>query len=212
MSALLHPGRVIALARGANPANWHDPMPTDYTALVTDFLALLQRRRIPFVVVGGIALLRHVAGRNTEDIDLILSAPSLAGIPELQVRERTEMFAYGQYQDLRVDVLLAEHPLFERIAREFAAPMDYQVGELPTATIDGLVVLRLFALPRLYRQFDYDRVAIYEADVTQLLARSQRDDAFFLEILAPHLLDSDRQELAGILNDIRRRLRRMGKG
>jgi hypothetical protein len=212
MSALLHPGRVVALARAANPATWNHPMPTDYAALVTDFLGLLERRQIPFVVVGGIALLRHVEGRNTEDIDLILSAPSLAGIPELLVRERTAMFAYGHYQELRVDVLLAEHPLFARVAREFAAPMDYQVGKLPTATIDGLILLKLFALPSLYRQFDYDRVAIYEADLTQLLARSLRDDAFLLEILAPYLLDSDRQELAEILDDIRRRLHRMRKG
>ena len=122
------------------------------------------------------------------------------------------MFAYGKFQELRVNILFAEHPLFERIAREFAAPMDYQMGQLSTATIDGLILLKLFALPSLYRQFDYDRVAIYEADVTQLLARSQREDAFFLQILAPHLLDSDRQELAGVLTGIRGRLRRMRKG
>jgi hypothetical protein len=212
MSALLHPGRVVALAFGANPANWNHQMPTDYTALVTDFLALLARRQIPFVVVGGIALLRHVEGRNTEDIDLILSTPGLAGIPELQVRERTEMFAYGHYQELRVDVLLAEHPLFARVARDFASLMDYQVGQLPTATVDGLILLKLFALPSLYRQFDYNRIAIYEADVTQLLAHSLRGDVFFLEILAPHLLASDCQEIAEILADIRRRLSRMRKG
>lgn len=49
-------------------------MSADYPALVTDFLALLEGRWIPFVVVGGIALLQHVRGRNTEDIDLIISS------------------------------------------------------------------------------------------------------------------------------------------
>ena len=52
---------------------------------------------------------------------------------------------------------------------------------------------------------------IYEADVTQLLSRSSRDDAFFLDLLAPHVLDSDRMELARILSDIRGRLQRMKK-
>src|SRR5258708_39945965 len=150
MPKLLHPGRIIALARGVNPATWSAPMSTDYTALITDFLALLERRQIPFVIVGGIALLQHVHGRNTDDIDLIISAPRLGDIPELNIRERTEMFAYGHFHDLRVDILFAEHPLFERIVTKFTAPMDYQVGQLPTATIEGLILLKLFALPSLY--------------------------------------------------------------
>jgi hypothetical protein len=72
--ALLDPGRIIALAHGANPASWGRRMSPNYPALVTDFLALLESRQIPFVIVGGIALLQHVPARNTEEIDLILSA------------------------------------------------------------------------------------------------------------------------------------------
>lgn len=37
--------------------------------------ALLDRRGIAYVFVGGIAMLQYVGGRNTEDIDLIV-APS----------------------------------------------------------------------------------------------------------------------------------------
>ena len=186
-------------------------MSMDYTALITDFLALLESRQIPFVVVGGIALLQHVHGRNTEDIDLIISAPRLDDIPELVIRERSNMFAYGSFHDLRVDVLFAEHPVFEHIAKKFTVLMDYQIGKLPTATIDGLILLKLFALPSLYRQFDFDRIAIYEADVTQLLSRSSQEDAFFLDALSPHILDSDCLEIATILSDIRSRLKRMKK-
>ena len=186
-------------------------MSADYSTLVADFLALLAGREVPFVVVGGIALLQHVQGRNTEDLDLIISAPRLKSIPELEISERTEMFAYGRFRDLRVDILFAEHPIFHLVAEQFTVLMDYQVGSLPTATIDGLILLKLFALPSLYRQFNFDRIAIYEADITQLLSRSQRPDAFFLELLGPHVLDSDRQELSAILLDTRTRLRRMAK-
>lgn len=209
MLTLLHPGRVIALAHSANPATWSRSMSTDYTALITDFLALLESRQIPFVVVGGIALLQHVHGRNTEDIDLIISAPRLDDIPELIIRERGDMFACGHFHGLRVDVLFGEHPVFAHIAKRFTVLMDYQVGQLPTATIDGLILLKLFALPSLYRQFDFDRIAIYEADVTQLLSRSSQGDAFFLDALSPHMLDSDCLEIATILSDIRSRLQRM---
>jgi hypothetical protein len=184
-------------------------MGADYPALVTEFLSLLTSRRIPFVVVGGIALLQHVSGRNTEDIDLIISAPRLAELPELEIRERTDMFAYGHFQDLRVDVLFAEHPVFAQVSTRFSSLLDYQVGKLPTATVDGLILLKLFALPSLYRHFDFDRIAIYEADITQLLSRSAQEDAFFLDLLTPYILASDRQELSSVLSDIRSRLRRM---
>lgn len=212
MSALLHPGRIISLAHAARLAPAKSGMSTEYTADVSELLGLLQRRQIPFVVVGGIALLQHVRGRNTEDIDLIISAPKLQEIPELVVRERTEMFVLGEYRGLRVDVLLAEHPVFNLVAREHSAPMAYAVGTLNTATVDGLILLKLFALPSLYRQFDLDRAAIYEADVMQLLSRSSRDDEFFLRSLAPHLLESDQKEIARILSETRERVQRMRRG
>lgn len=210
LSSLLHPGRVIALARAAKAAGWTTTMSNDYPALVSELLTLLVRHEIPFVVVGGIALLQHVPGRNTEDIDLIISAPRLAEIEEFSVAERTELFAYGKFRDeLRVDVLFAEHPVFDLVATQFSAPMQYQIGSLRTATIEGLILLKLFALPSLYRNFDHDRIAIYEADIMQLLARSRRDDNFFLELLAPHILETDRRELARILGDVRTRLARI---
>ena len=37
------------------------------------FLALLRERQNEYVLVGGIGLLQYVAGRNTEDIDLIMA-------------------------------------------------------------------------------------------------------------------------------------------
>ena len=211
MSAQLHPGTIIALAHGANPATWGQLVSANYPDLVTEFLGLLNSRNIPFVVVGGIALLQHVQGRNTEDIDLIISAPRLADIPELLIQEKTDMFAYGHFHDLRVNILLAEYPLFQHIARSYSKEMDYQVGRLPTATVDGLVLLKLFALPSLYRQFDFDRIPIYEADITQLLARSNQVDAFFLRELEKHLTESDLREISAILTDIRSRLARMKK-
>lgn len=185
----------------------------DYPALASEFLKLLVGAQIPFVIVGGIALLQHVRGRNTEDIDVILSAPGLAQIPDFTVKERTELFAYGRFRAaLRVDVLLAEHPVFDVVARQFSAPMPYEIGELRTATVDGLIVLKLFALPSLYRNFDYDRVAIYEADIMQLLARSPQDDSYFLDLLRPHVLESDRQELQRVLGEVRERLARIRRG
>jgi len=35
-----------------------------------------------------------------------------------------------------------------------------------SVTLEGLLVLKLYALPALYRQMDMDKVALYENDIT----------------------------------------------
>lgn len=206
---LLDPGKIIALAHAANPREWGKDMPAQYPQLLHDFLRILQERKIPFVVVGGIALLNYIHGRNTEDINLILSAPRLTDLPELVVRDRNEMFARADFGGLQVDLLFLEHPLFAEIAQRFSAPIQYQIGSIPTATVEGLILLKLFALRSLYRQFDLDRVTIYEADVTQLLDRTARVDGFFLGILAKHLPVSDLKKVGSILHESRQKIRRL---
>ena len=208
---MIHPGKIIELAHAARPRKLGIQMPSNYPKLIDDFFEILREREIPFVVVGGIALLHHVPGRNTDDIDLIICSPDIARLPELEIGERNEMFAFGRYGDLRVDILFAEHPLFSLVAAEFSEPVRYEIGDLPTATVDGLLLLKLFALPSLYRQFALDRVAIYEADILQLLSRSDQGDDFYLEILAGHVPESDSTEVARILGEARAKVRRIRK-
>ena len=187
-------------------------MDVDYTRTVNDFLRLMQQRDVPFVVVGGIALLQHVPGRNTEDLDIILAGPRLLAIPELRVAERNDMFAKAEFQGLRIDLLFYEHPFFNRIATDFSADLPYSVGLLRTATVEGLILLKLFALPSLYRQFELDRAAIYEADLTQLVSRTAREDPFFLDTLRPFLSASDLRELITILTEIHQKISRFRPG
>ena len=183
-------------------------MNAEYIRLMNDFLLVMQQRRVPFVVVGGIALLQHVPGRNTEDLDIILAAPRLSQIPELEVAERNDMFAKASFHGLRVDLLFCEHPFFERIDRDFSAELPYSVGLLRTATVEGLILLKLFALPSLYRQFDLDLAAIYEADLTQLVFRTTREDAFFVDVLREFQTPSDLRETSAILTEIRQKISR----
>jgi hypothetical protein len=185
-------------------------MVADYAQSMNDFLLLMQQRNVPFVIVGGIALLQYVPGRNTEDLDIILAAPRLLAIPELLVAERNDMFAQAEFKGLRIDVLFCEHPFFNRIAAEFSVALPYSVGLLRTATIEGLILLKLFALPSLYRELD--RAAIYESDLTQLVSRTARQDSFFLDLLRPFLSASDLRELITILTEIHQRISRIRAG
>ena len=86
---------------------------------VARFFSLLRERQIEYVLVGGIALLQYVEGRNTEDIDLIMAVSSLEQMPELIVETRDEDFARGKFGDLKVDVLLTSNALFDQVRKTF---------------------------------------------------------------------------------------------
>src|SRR4051812_26865039 len=58
-----------------------------------ELFSTLASRSVPYLLVGGIALLKYIEGRNTDDVDLLLSLESLAKVPELKVRDRNADFA-----------------------------------------------------------------------------------------------------------------------
>ncbi len=79
---------------------------------VAELFKVLRERRVNYALVGGIALLKYVQGRNTEDIDLILSVRSLKKLPEIVVTHKDVYFACGNYKDLQVYFLLTKNRLF----------------------------------------------------------------------------------------------------
>ena len=66
--------------RNVKPNPSANLLPTDRD--VVELFTLLRERETPYLLVGGIAMLRYVEGRNTEDIDLLMSLPSLKQLPE----------------------------------------------------------------------------------------------------------------------------------
>ncbi|MBI5349508.1 MAG: hypothetical protein HZB77_09375, partial [Chloroflexi bacterium] len=48
---------------------------------------LLEERKIGYVLVGWIAMLQYIEGRNTEDIDLIMALSSVQRLPEIKISE-----------------------------------------------------------------------------------------------------------------------------
>src|SRR5277367_4251057 len=78
---------IIHAAVVLGPAAWgREPMPEAHLAAdiedklksqLTDLFRILNERKIPYVLVGGIAMLTYIQGRNTKDVDLVLSVESL---------------------------------------------------------------------------------------------------------------------------------------
>jgi len=175
---------------------------------VARFFSLLREREIEYVLVGGIALLQYVEGRNTEDIDLIMALSSLERIPELVVESRDADFVRGRFGDLRVDVLLTSNPLFDEVRRRYTTTQRFVEQDIPCGTVEGLILLKLYALPSLYRQGDFTRVGLYENDIATLLQAHNPPVEPLLAELASYLSESDMAEVKQIIGEIQRRISR----
>jgi hypothetical protein len=178
----------------------------DLIETVARFFSLLHDRQIEYVLVGGIALLQYVEGRNTEDIDLIMAVSSLERLPEVVIENRDKDFARGKFADLKVDVLLTSNPLFEEVRKHYTTLRKFVEREIPCATVEGLILLKLYALPSLYRQGNFTRVGLYENDVATLLQAHDPPIEPLLDKLSHYLGESDLSQVKHILDEIRQRI------
>jgi hypothetical protein len=172
-------------------------MPVPQDAL--DLFRLLAERRVDYLLVGGLAMLTYVKGRNTKDVDLLLSLEASREIPELEIRDRQDFFARAQFRSVQVDLLFTFNPLFKTVAEKFATIHSFAELNVPAATVEGLIVLKLYALPSLYRKFDWERIYVYESDIKTLLALHRPAVEPLFKLLEPHLLPSDIIELKTIV-------------
>ncbi|MDQ3687571.1 MAG: hypothetical protein M3430_18500 [Acidobacteriota bacterium] len=175
---------------------------------VARLFALLDERQIEYLLVGGIALLQYIEGRNTEDIGLIVTVSALENLPEIEITDRNEDFARGKFRELQIDLLLTRNSLFEKVRRSYAATRTFVEQSIPCATVEGLLLLKLYALPSLYRQGSFARVSIYENDIATLIHdyRPQLDPLF--AELAPHLSQTDVTSVREIVAEIQQRIER----
>jgi len=210
----IHIGQVIRDALLFNPRNEQvNTMNTDkLLETVAHLFALLEKRKVDYVLVGGIALLQYVEGRNTEDIDLIMALSSLKTVPEIEIVSQDMYFARGRYQELQIDLLLTQNPLFAKVSHAYTTRQSFVEREIPCATVEGLLLLKLYALPSLYRQGNFARVGLYENDIATLLqAYHPPLEPLFTE-LTPHLSPTDLTAVRDVVAEIEQRIKRFGKG
>lgn len=178
------------------------------TRVVNELFDLLAARKVDYVVVGGIALLFYIQGRNTRDIDLILAMSDLNNLPELKISQQDRDFARADFRGLQIDILLTQNKLFQLVRHEHTTQNKFQEHRITLATPQGLALLKLYALPSLYRQGVFDRVALYETDVTMLMQDYTLNRTKLLKTLKPYMRQSDIEALKEILADIEKRIRR----
>lgn len=207
-------GDVIRNAVVFNFMNWSGGlMATDYLLEAVEHLfILLDEREIEYLLVRGIALLQYVRGRNTEDINLIIAASSLNKLPELQLISQDLNFARAEFNGLQIDFLLTRNQLFKKVQRDYATVRPFAEQSIPCATVEGLLLLKMYALPSLYRKFDFTRVGLYENDIATLMQNYQPSIEYLFKQLALHLSKTDLAEVRHIIHDIEKRISRFQRG
>ena len=212
-----HKVHIGAVIRNAVVFNFRkkpgDEMNTDtLLETVARLFRLLSEREIEYALVGGIALLQYVEGRNTEDIDLVLAPASLDRLPEIEIASKDADFARGNFGAVRVDLLLTSNSLFEKVRQSYVTNQRFVEQEVPCATVEGLLLLKMYALPSLYRQGSFARVGLYENDIATLIHDYKPDVDPLLQELALHLSDADLAEIHSIIAEIRERIERFEEG
>jgi hypothetical protein len=175
---------------------------------VQDFFHVLEERQIDYVLVGGIAILYYVEGRNTQDLDLLMTVSSLEKLPELNIVAQDMYFVRANYNELQIDILLTKNPLFKKVHHEYSKIERFLDRSIPLATVEGLLLLKLYALPSLYRQGNFARVGIYENDIATLMHYHQPDMARLLDELSHYVSETDLGEIQGVVADVQNRIRR----
>jgi hypothetical protein len=149
-----------------------------------------------------------VEGRNTEDIDLIMAVSALEKLPELSLETRNGDFARGKFGNLKVDVLLTSNPLFDAVRKDHTTSKHFVEQEIVCVTVEGLILLKLYALPSLYRQGNFTRVGLYENDVATLIHIHNPPLPSILSELTKYLDASDLKQVKQIVDEIQQRLKR----
>jgi hypothetical protein len=195
---------ILTHARAFNPRAC--VVESDLRSALHELFDELEAHHVDFRLVGGVALLSYVAGRNTQDIDLIIHPDDvrrLAWSAELRDRD----FGSALYRSINVDFLLTSNPLFDEVRQHDRAEIAFDGRAIPSVTRDGLVMLKLYALPSLYRQGRLDRAALYETDILMLHQGASIDDERLLARLSSHVALHDLAELRKILDEQRARRR-----
>jgi hypothetical protein len=203
-------GDVIRNAVVFNIKNWLGGMMNSDSLIqsVQDFFSLLEQRKIDYVLVGGIAILHYIEGRNTQDLDVLMAVSALEKLPELKIQNQDLYFVRASYNELQIDILLTQNPLFKKVHSQYSKVENFLDRNIPLATVEGLLLLKLYALPSLYRQGNFARVGIYENDIATLLHDYQPNMSPLWSELSQYVNERDLAEIKGVVTDIQNRIKR----
>lgn len=205
---------IIYNAHAFNTQNWingYKVKPENFPKIIDNFLRILAEYKIDFVVVGGIAMLSYMHERNTQDLDLIVSKADFQKIAwSLKILEQNEDFANCETLDgLRVDFLFTDNAIFNYVKKGFCHKISFAEGDFLTATVEGLILMKLYAWADLrtqglaFNDKNFLTKAIrYRADIEVLLISYEVNLEPILRILQKVLSENSLTQIEELLKTI----------
>jgi hypothetical protein len=137
------------------------PPQPDFSRFIAELSQRLQARRLPFMLIGGQAVLLHGRPRLTEDIDVTLGAGPEAWLSVQEVCDELRLTPLPQNLEgfvretfvlparhggtgIRVDFIFSTTP-YERQAIARAVPVTLGQATVPFAAAEDLILHKLFA-------------------------------------------------------------------
>ncbi len=180
------------------------------TAQLIAFIALLESRDIEYALVGGAALLTmDDCQRPTDDFNFIIDRADIDQISELIQESSDRNFGRYSYQGTQIDALYKDNPIFDYVIRNCLDSAVIEGKKIVRATPEGIILLKLYALPSLYQQKQQRRAVTYENDILGLLLQSvEVNFEKVLKVLSGELVPSQTDELGNILKDCQHRAKK----
>jgi hypothetical protein len=137
-----------------------------------------------------------------------MTVSALEKLPELKISSQDRYLVRASYNELQIDIDLTKNPLFEKVHRAYSKVERFLDRKIPLATVKGLLLLKLYALPSLYRRDNFVRVSLYENDIATLLHEYQPDRISLLSELSNYVNESDFAEIKKVISEIQNRIKR----
>jgi len=106
-------------------------------------------------------------------------------------------------------VLLAENPVFALVLDAHVTTQSFGSTAVPCATVEGLLLLKFYALPDLYRRSELQRAALYEGDILMLCQRHPTPLSGILATLSPFVDEAAMADLRQVTQETSKRLARL---
>src|SRR5262249_19562448 len=143
---------------------------------------------------------------------LIMALADIHKVPEITLTSRQRDCARGKFGEVQIDFLLTRNPLFAKIQQHYVTIRPFAEQNIPCATVEGLLLLKIYALPSVSRLANFYRHGLYEHEIATLMHDYHPVLDPLFDELALHLSVSDLTALRDIVADIQRRIGRFQQG
>jgi hypothetical protein len=107
---------------------------------------------------------------------------------------------------------LTRNRLFQYVQRQYTTTREFAGRSVRCATVEGLLLLKLYALPSLYRQGNFAPIGLCENDVATLMHFYKPELARIFTQLDKHLSAAELGSLREIVAEIQQRIDRFNRG